>query len=184
MSDVLTIAGSPSQTSRSADVLTYIRKLVERHGLSTDSIRVRDLNAEELLHGRFDGASVRENAAKVADARAIIIATPVYKAAYSGILKAFLDVLPQQALADKVVLPIATGGSAAHLLAIDYALKPVLSALGAQQILGGLYILDAQAQYGDNAVLKLDTDIEDRLHRALQTLTRQLAKSELAAIAQ
>jgi hypothetical protein len=75
MSDVLTIAGSPSPTSRSADILAYIRELLERQRLTTDAIRVRDLDPEELLHARFDGASVRESIAKVLEARAIIIAT-------------------------------------------------------------------------------------------------------------
>ncbi len=57
----------------------------------------------------------------------MVIGTPVYKAAYSGLLKSLLDLLPQYALAGKTVLPLATGGSTAHVLAIDYALRPVLA---------------------------------------------------------
>jgi FMN reductase len=49
----------------------------------------------------------------------------VYKAAYSGLLKTLLDLLPQCALAGKVVLPVVTCGSPAHVLAIDYALRPL-----------------------------------------------------------
>jgi SsuE family FMN reductase len=70
-------------------------------------------------------------------AAALIVSTPIYKAAYTGALKALLDILPPAALDGKVVLPIATGGSFAHLLAIEYALKPVLSALGATDLLQG-----------------------------------------------
>ena len=91
MSDILTIAGSPSLNSRSAAVLAYARDFLQSYGLSTAAIQVRDLNAEELLWGRYDGPSVRDGIAKVQAARAVIIATPVYKAAYSGVLKAFLD---------------------------------------------------------------------------------------------
>ncbi len=65
---------------------------------------------------------------------AVVVATPIYKAAYTGGLKALFDILPQSALRGKTVLPLATGGSPAHLLAIDYALKPVLSALGASDL--------------------------------------------------
>ena len=61
----------------------------------------------------------------------MVVSTPVYKAAYSGVLKVFLDLLPQFGLAGKVVLPLVTGGTASHVLAIDYALRPVLLALGA-----------------------------------------------------
>ena len=42
-------------------------------------------------------------------ALAVVIATPVYKAAYSGILKAFLDLLPQDGLDGKLVLPTPAG---------------------------------------------------------------------------
>ena len=45
------------------------------------------------------------------------MATPIYKASYSGVLKAFLDLLPQFAFGGKVVLPLLTGGTAAHVLA-------------------------------------------------------------------
>lgn len=50
----------------------------------------------------------------------MIIATPIYKAAYTGVLKVFLDLLPTNALAGKIILPIGTGATPAHLLALDY----------------------------------------------------------------
>jgi FMN reductase len=68
----------------------------------------------------------------------VVVATPVYKAAYSGLLKVFLDVLPQTALKGKLVLPLATGGSPHHMLALDYALRPVLQSLGAPHTAGHL----------------------------------------------
>ncbi|WP_204272820.1 NAD(P)H-dependent oxidoreductase, partial [Escherichia coli] len=68
----------------------------------------------------------------VEQADLVVVSTPIYKAAYSGLLKVFLDLLPPDALRGKLVLPLATGGSPAHVLALDYALKPVLSALGAR----------------------------------------------------
>src|SRR5256885_12419558 len=43
--------------------------------------------------------------------RSVVVATPIYKASYSGVLKSFLDLLPQFGLAGKVVLPLATGGT-------------------------------------------------------------------------
>ncbi len=85
-----------------------------------------------------------EATARVAAADGIVVATPVYKAAYSGLLKTFLDMLPQFALRGKVVLPLATGGSIAHVLAIDYALRPVLSSLDPLHVVNGLFVLDKQ----------------------------------------
>jgi FMN reductase len=97
----------------------------------------------------------------------VIIATPIYKAAYTGVLKAFLDLLPQKALSGKVVLPLATGGTIAHLLAVEYALKPVLSELGARHLLGTVYAVDKQIQRQADGSLQLDEEIEQRLKDAL-----------------
>ncbi len=96
-------------------------------------------------------------------------------AAYSGALKTLLDLLPERALQGKVVLPLATGGTVAHLLAVDYALKPVLSALKAQEILHGVFADDSQVidyhhrpQFTPNLQTRLDTALEtfwQALHR-------------------
>jgi FMN reductase len=96
------------------------------------------------------------------------VATPIYKAAYTGLLKAFLDLLPQGAFANKVVLPIATGGTIAHLLAIDYALKPVLSELKARHILGGIYVIDKQLQFQASGQLQPDEEIGQRTQEAVR----------------
>ena len=52
-----------------------------------------------------------------------MVATPIYKASYSGLLKLFLDALSPDALRGKTVLPLATAGNSAHLLALDYAFE-------------------------------------------------------------
>lgn len=177
MSDIVTIAGSPSHPSRSSAVLELIGVLFETRGLTVEAIQVRDLPADALLAFQLDTPEIRRAIDAVTSAQVVVVATPVYKAAYSGLLKVFLDTLSQGALADKVVFPIATGGSAAHLLAIDYALKPVLSALGAQHVLNGLYIQDSQLDYKDG--LRLDVDIETRLIRTIDSITSRLIQPEI-----
>jgi FMN reductase len=134
--DVLLIAGSPSFPSRSSALLDSVaERLAERGGLVIDRLSIRNLPASALLQADFRHPSVVKATQQVAHARAIVVATPVYKAAYSGVLKVFLDLLPQTALKDKTVLPIAIGGSPHHMLALDYALRPVLQALSARHIL-------------------------------------------------
>jgi FMN reductase len=176
MADIVTIAGSPSYPSRSSAFLEIVRRRFEERLFVTESIQLRDLSAEALLWAQADHPEVQAAIQAVNEARVIIIATPVYKAAYTGLLKVFLDLLPQYALLEKTILPIATGGSSAHLLAIDYALKPVLSALGAQHILNGLYIQDSQFQYvGD---VQLDPAITARLDKLIDSLTTRLVQTE------
>jgi FMN reductase len=178
--DVLTIAGSPSAHSRSALVLEYMQQRLEHHGLRTWGINVRDLPPEDLIYGRHDSPAIAQSAALLRQARAVIIATPVYKASYSGVLKTFLDLLPQRALAGKLALPIAIGGSPVHMLAIDYALRPLLGALGAQHTLQGIYITDAQIQISGD-LLKFDPVIAERIESALQYLVDELVGSAVAS---
>lgn len=178
MVDVFTINGSPSIPSRSAAVLRYARETLEAQGLRSWELNVRDLPLEDLIYGRFGSPAIAEQAAVLSQARAVLVSTPVYKGAYSGVLKTFLDLLPQGAFANKLVVPIATGGSPGHLLAIDYALRPVLGALGAHYILSGVYITDTQIQFSPTS-LTLDPAIQHRLDSALALVSEHLNPSVL-----
>jgi len=142
MAQVLTVSGSPRTVSRSAKLLDHVARELELAGHEVDHLRVLDLPAEALLGAHYDDAAIRESAARMAAADGLVIATPVYKAAYSGLLKAWLDLLPQFGLAGKAVLPLATGGTLAHALALDYALRPVLQSMGARHVTQGFLVVD------------------------------------------
>jgi FMN reductase len=174
MVDVVPIAGSPAAASRSAAILERTRDRLAARGLRSAAITVRDLHPEELVWGRIDGPSVQGALALIEQARGVVIATPVYKAAYSGVLKAFLDLLPNGVLAGKVVLPIATAGSLAHCLALEYALKPVLSALGARHVLAGVCVLDSDFARQADLSPRLEDAADERLGTALDDLVAGL----------
>ena len=174
---VVTLGGSPSQRSRSGVLLDKTRQWLQQQGVEVVSYQVRDIPAEDLLHARFDSPKVIDLLQQVANADGLVIATPVYKASFSGALKTLLDLLPERALAHKVVLPMATGGSIAHMLAVDYALKPVLSALKAQELLHGIFAEDSQIAYGEGSVqAQLVPVLEQRLHEALEQLYSAMAR--------
>ena len=61
----------------------------------------------------------------------LVIATPTYKASYTGLLKLFLDVFPAGSLSSTVVVPLIVSGGPAHRHLGDLQLRPVLSELGA-----------------------------------------------------
>ncbi|USW96319.1 NADPH-dependent FMN reductase [Pseudomonas proteolytica] len=174
---VVTLGGSPSQRSRSGVLLDHSRRWLQQQGVEVVSYQVRDFPAEDLLYARFDSPKVLDLLAQVANADGLLIATPVYKASFSGALKTVLDLLPERALAHKVVLPMATGGSIAHMLAVDYALKPVLSALKAQELLHGIFAEDSQIAYGEgNAQAQLVPILEQRLSEALEQFYSAMAR--------
>ena len=181
--NIVGISGSPAQRSRSNWLLQLAQTRLETVARHNHSIAVRTLDASALLAADTQAGSIREAVARIAEADLVIVATPIYKAAYSGLLKLFLDLLPQDGLRGKTVLPLATGGSLAHLLALDYALKPVLSALGARDILDGVFATDAQlAAHGAGGYVP-DAALLERVDRALQPLLAPRAAAPLRALA-
>ncbi len=171
---VLLIAGSPTAPSRSQALLDTVGQRLLLRGLRSEQLQVRDLDALALVQADFGHPAVVRAAAQVAAADAVVIATPVYKAAYSGVLKAFLDLLPQTGLKGKTVLPLATGGSPHHMLALDYALRPVLQSLGARQILPGVYATESQVVRLPEGPYQVHADLALRLEEAVDLLATEL----------
>lgn len=167
---VLALSGSPSLRSRSAWLLQFAQTRLEAQAEASATLHARDLPAQALLGADFKHPAIVEAIAAVERADLLLISTPIYKAAYSGLLKSFLDLLPQDALRGKTVLPLATGGSAAHLLALDYALRPVLAALGARHILDSVFATDAQLMSHEAGGYVPEQALVQRLDRALQGL--------------
>jgi FMN reductase len=171
---ILLLGGSPAVPSSSSRLLLHVGERLALHGHRNSKLFVRDLSPRALLHADCDDSSIRRALADVAAADAIVIATPVYKAAYSGVLKAFLDLLPQDGLAGKLVLPLATGGSQSHMLALDYALRPVLQALEARQVLGSVYATAQQLAWKEESGLTLDPAVAWRVSNAVDELSSSL----------
>jgi FMN reductase len=164
MSLIVNIVGSPSADSRTLALAHTVAARLSGQGFEVKTINVRDLPAEDLLWGRTDAPGLRHALELVERARGVLVATPIYKAAYTGVLKSFLDVLPQFGLKGKIVLPLATGGTIAHVLALDYALRPVLSSLGPTHVVAGLFILDKLLQrHPGGGGVDIDPEIAGRL---------------------
>jgi FMN reductase len=178
MTSTLIITGSPSGTSRTARLAALVGTRLSKIGLDSSQLDVRSLPAEDLLQARADSPAIAAALARVASANGVVIATPVYKAAYSGLLKTFLDLFPQFGLRDKVVLPLATGGTVAHVLAIDYALRPVLSSLDPLHVVPGLFVLDKQITVQTDGGIELDADVSSKLDSAVAAFVMGLRRAQ------
>ncbi|MGP4019806.1 NADPH-dependent FMN reductase [Saccharopolyspora sp. 5N708] len=174
MSSVLVISGSPSRTSKTERIGEHVAQRVAASGCGVEHLRVRTLPADALLGADTRAPAIADAIGRVAEADGIVLATPTYKAAYSGLLKTFLDLLPQFGFAGKAVLPLATGGSIAHVLAIDYALRPVIHSLGARHAVQSLFVLDKHLTLvGDQLSIHPDTaapltDVIEQFTKALE----------------
>ena len=172
---VISLAGSPRIPSRSAALLALSQNWLRQQGVEVTAYTLHDFDAEDLLYANFNSPAIKAFADQLAQADGLLISTPVYKASFSGALKTLLDLLPERALDHKVVLPLATGGSVGHMLAVDHALKPVLAALKAQEVLHGVFADDSQIQLtGEGATL---TDaVAARLEEALASFYLALGR--------
>ncbi|MBB5083449.1 NADPH-dependent FMN reductase [Nonomuraea endophytica] len=89
----------------------------------------------------------------VASASVVVFASPTYKATYTGLLKAFVDRFPPDALAGKTALPVLVMGDPRHALAVETHFRPLLVELGAHVPTPGLALLESELP-GEDAIAR------------------------------
>ncbi|WP_106769100.1 NADPH-dependent FMN reductase [Paenibacillus faecalis] len=173
MAKAVIINGSPTAGSRLTAIMDYAERSLTAAHFEVNRIDVAQLPPEDLIRTRFESEHIVKANGLVAEADAVIIASPVYKASYTGVLKTFLDLIPEKGLAGKIILPLFIGGSLAHLLSMDYALKPVLSSIGARYILGGVYTVDAQVARREDGGFDITEVLQERLDSSIEELVEE-----------
>jgi FMN reductase len=132
---------TPSKTHRVADAVARV--------LSAGDHEVVDLavlGSRVLEPGDPDVADALD---AVARADVLVVTSPTYKGSYTGLLKAFLDLLGPSALAGTEAAPVMLGGAPDHRLAVDVHLTPLLPELGAAVPARGLFVLAADFERAD-----------------------------------
>jgi FMN reductase len=141
------ISGSPSAASKSRLLLSHAVGRLTQEGIPAIMIDLAELPANDLL-GRTRTAQTTAALSAVDTAQVLLVATPVYRASYSGLLKVFFDLLSPNALTDKVAVVMATAGGPGHQLVLDHALRPLLQSVGALVVTTGVYATDSQFAEG------------------------------------
>ena len=128
----------------------------------------------EICDGRpldkYD-ASTRQAVERIVSAAAVLIAAPVYRASYPGVLKNLLDIAPVEALQAKPVGIVAMGGSPHHFLGVDWQLREVLTWFGALVAPTSVYITSGDFKDGKLASEGAQRDLA-ALAATLVTLAR------------
>ncbi|SHN47934.1 NADPH-dependent FMN reductase [Cryptosporangium aurantiacum] len=155
------VVGNPKRASRTAEAAQIVARALGAE--SVELIELTELGPALLGWGDPAVAEAKE---KVKDADLAVIASPTYKATYTGLLKLFLDHFEgQTGLAGVTAVPLMLGAGEAHALAPDVLLKPVLVEIGATCPTAGLYLLDRD--YGESARLRAWLEQwADVVHRA------------------
>jgi FMN reductase len=159
--DIVVVVGNPKENSRTrqagemlADALTG----TEPHTV----IELAPLGADLLSWGAPNVSGAKEVFSK---ADLVIVASPTFKAGFSGLLKLFLEQYTTgSGLAGVVAVPLMLGGGEQHSLAVQHTLSPILSEIGALT-LPGLFLVDATFHEDGviDAYAQRWTDTVDRL---------------------
>lgn len=144
---VVALVGNPKVASRTLDVAhemagQILRTLADK-GAHAQSEFV-DLAALGAALLDWESADVADVLSRVTAADLLIVASPTYKATYTGLLKLFLDRVPQNGLLGRVAIPVMVAAAPIHGLAGETHLRPLLVELGATCPTRGFFILESQ----------------------------------------
>ncbi len=166
MASIVVLSGSPSSTSRTAALTEHLAERLREREHTVRVVRIRDdLPAEALIGADATDPAIAEVVGAIKNTDGLLVASPIYKAAYTGVLKTLLDLLPHMVLAGKIVQPLLTGAGQVHALALDYALRPVLAALGPYHILPGIFVVDKEID---------SPETETKVHQAIDLFSEAL----------
>lgn len=174
MLNIAIISGSPSVSSRLNGIVESLQTEFQKAGADVQIITLRELPPEDLIYTKFDSPYITKALGEIEKADAVVVATPIYKASYTGVVKCFLDMIPQKGLVGKATLPVVIGGTLAHLLVIDYALKPVLAAIGAKHQLQGVFAQDTQVVRNEDGSFQLVEELYERVQKSVKELIQDV----------
>lgn len=167
---LLAINGSLTPSpSRTRSVLDIVLAGASSYAsaIETEVLELRDYELE-FCDGRAladYNSDTRRALALVNEADAYLVATPIYRGTYTGALKNFFDLVPndpkgQDPLRGKVVGLLATGGSDHHYLSLEHQLRPLFGFFGAYTPARVIYAsprdFDAQKQVQGGLVTELE----------------------------
>jgi FMN reductase len=143
------VVGNPKLASRTLAAATYVARELS----SAEPDLVVDLATLGPAILDWSDRTVARLVEEVGAADLVVVASPTYKGAYTGLLKLFLDRFAGGSGLRGLAVPLMLGGSPAHALAPELTLRPVLTEIGGTVPGRGLYVVDSRhddpAAYAD-----------------------------------
>ena len=164
MSKLIAVLGSvtpPGRLLKALQAMTATARAAEPT-LETDLLNLADVRIA-FADGRPPDAYNDDTAAvvkRIVAADMVILASPVYRASFTGSLKNLLDQLPVEALMGKPCGIVAMGATAHHYLGVEWHLRDVLTWFGALVPPTGVYLSSADFVDG-NLIESAGADLRD-----------------------
>ncbi|MBA8848055.1 FMN reductase [Microcella alkalica] len=163
---------SPSRTTALVDEILAVvarNRDVETHLVEVDRIGpglAGTVRRSELA------PSVEAELSRIETADLLVVASPVYRASYTGLFKHLFDFVEQYALVGTPVLLAATGGSERHGLMIEHQLRPLFGFFQSLTLPNGIYASDGDFTDYRISNAELRERIETAVARALPVVAR------------
>jgi FMN reductase len=135
---VAVIVGNPKAESRTLSAAVHVAE--ELTGSAPDLVVDLATVGGALLD--WQDPTVSDLVEQVRSADLVVVASPTYKATYTGLLKLFLDAFPYDGLRGTIAVPLMLGAGLGHTLAPELGLRSVLVELGANVPVRSLFVLE------------------------------------------
>lgn len=181
---VVGVAGSLQAPSRT---IALVDEIVEALGrklpVEAHHIRLNELGPS--LAGVLSRSALPPEAEAelqhIENADILVVASPVYRASFTGLFKHLFDFVDQYALIDVPVLIAATGGSERHALILEHQLRPLFGFFQALTLPVGVYAHDSDfTDYKISAPL-LNERIDKAIVRGLPLIRSNVQERERIA---
>lgn len=175
----------PSSTRMLTDRLVEATVAAARErglDVSTQAIEVRELTMDvaRVMVTGMPEPRVEAALDAVEAADAVIAVAPIYAGSYAGVFKSFMDLVGTERLAGTPVVVAATGGSARHSMAVDFAMRPLFVTMRAHVLPTAIFAatddFGAVAASGANDA----TPLQSRVERAAAELVAAMDTEGLA----
>jgi len=147
---ITTVSGSLQQPSRTDALLAAIvGELASALPIQISQVRLSEIGPQvgSAMHRAALPPAAFAAVSAIEEADALIVASPVYRGSYTGLLKHLFDFVGSEALTGKPVLLAASAGSARHTLMIDHQLRPLFAFFQALTLPVG--VLATEADFED-----------------------------------
>lgn len=172
---VVGVSGSLHEPSRTT---ALVREILGEVGRRTDA--ETSLFEIATLGPAFAGALKRSELpphveaalVQIEEADLLVVASPVYRASFTGLFKHLFDFVGQYALTGTPVLLAATGGGERHALILEHQLRPLFAFFQALSLPGGIYASDTDFTAYELTSAEIRARIEQTVGRALPIVER------------